>query len=60
MINFPLNLTAATQVLTPSGFPSGGGNLFFFLLIEFYQEVNGVQYALNNGNFNALCLLEVV
>jgi len=60
VVNLPLDLALATQTLTPNGVPGGSGQLFFFLLIEFFQEVNGVQYALNNGNFNALCLLEVV
>jgi hypothetical protein len=33
--------------------------LFLALGIEFYQEVNGVQYPLKNGAFNALSLVSV-
>ena len=33
--------------------------LFLALGIEFYQEVNGVQYPLKNGAFNALALVKV-
>jgi hypothetical protein len=33
--------------------------LFLVLGIEFYQEVNGSQYSLKNGAFNALCLVKV-
>lgn len=33
--------------------------LFLVLGIEFYQEVNGNQYSLKNGAFNALCLVKV-
>jgi hypothetical protein len=33
--------------------------LFLVLGIEFYQEVNGVKYALKNGAFNALSLISV-
>jgi hypothetical protein len=29
-------------------------------LIEFFQEVNGVQYLLNNGMYNVLNILEVI
>ena len=32
----------------------------YLLLVEFYQEVNGVQYALKNGSYNSLTVLEVV
>jgi hypothetical protein len=59
-VNLPLNLIAATQTLIPVGVPAGTGPAFYFLLIEFFQEINGVQYPLNNGNFNALALLDVV
>ena len=33
--------------------------LFLALGIEFYQEVNGVQYPLKNGAFNPLALVAV-
>jgi hypothetical protein len=33
--------------------------LFLALGIEFYQEINGVQYPLKNGSFNALSLIEI-
>ena len=33
---------------------------FHFLKMEFYQEVNGVQYMLNNGTYNCLEITEVV
>ena len=29
-------------------------SIFFGLLIEFFQEVNGVQYMLNNGAYNVM------
>ncbi|WP_309641002.1 hypothetical protein [Flavobacterium sp.] len=58
--NLPLNVTPVNLALTPTAVPSGAGNSFYLLLIEFYQEVNGVQYALNNGNYNSLTLLDVL
>jgi hypothetical protein len=48
-----------SPVLTPSGVPAGSGVGMHVLLIEFFQEVNGVQYMLNNGAYNVLNLLEV-
>jgi hypothetical protein len=33
--------------------------LFLFLGIQFFQEMNGVQYPLSNGSSNALSLIEV-
>lgn len=33
--------------------------LFLALGVEFYQEVNGIQYPLKNGAFNALALVKV-
>lgn len=60
IVNLPLNMTVSNVTLTPSASPVGTGFKFYLLLIEFFQEVNGVQYALNNGSYNVLNLLEVV
>lgn len=60
VINLPLDLTSANHTLTPSSVPAATGTLFYLFLVEFWQEINGVQYALNDGNFNALTVLEVV
>lgn len=59
-VNIPIDQTAATQTLTPAGVPSGSGTEIFVLLVEFFQEVNGVQYILKNGAYNVLNILEVV
>lgn len=45
--------------LTPSNVPEGNGLLFYFLLIEFKQEMNGILYPLKNNAYNVLHLLEV-
>ena len=57
--NLPINGTTSTITLTPPAAPTGTGNAFYFLKVAFFQEINGVQYSLNNGAFNALQLLEV-
>lgn len=55
-----LDNTAINVSLTPSNLPTGSGFQFHLLLIEFYQEVNGIQYPLRSGNYNALNLIDVV
>lgn len=60
VFNTPINNTSTPMTLTPAGAPTGTGNQLFFLKVAFYQEVNAVQYALNNGAFNALKLIDVV
>jgi len=59
-VNLPINGTASTVTLTPAGVPAGTGQDFYFLKVAFFQEINGVQYPLNNGAYNALQLLEVL
>lgn len=59
-VNLPLDLTPASQDLLPNGVPEGIGTQVYLLFIAFYQEVNGVQYSLNNGTFNVLNIVDVV
>ena len=58
--NILLDMTSSTVSLTPAAVPSGTGNMLYLLLVEFFQEVNGVQYSLRNGAFNVLHLLVVL
>jgi hypothetical protein len=58
--NLVLDSTLSTVTVTPSGAPSGTGTDVFILLVEFFQEVNGTQYSLNDGGYNALNILDVV
>ena len=58
--NMPIDNTTTTVTLTPAAVPVGSGSACYFLKVAFFQEVNGVQYPLNNGAFNALQLLEVL
>jgi hypothetical protein len=58
-VNLPIDNTTATQTLVPPAVPSGTGNDFMLLLIEFFQEVNGSQYILKNGSFNVLSIVEI-
>jgi hypothetical protein len=56
---FPLVSAVVAPVLTPTAVPAGSGTRMVVLLIEFFQEVNGVQYMLNNGALNVLRLVAV-
>jgi hypothetical protein len=58
-VNLLIDNTTATQTLVPPAVPTGTGNDFMLLLVEFFQEVNGSQYSLKNGAFNVLSIVEV-
>ena len=60
VMNLALNSPVTTVTLTPAAVPAGTGNELFFLKIAFFQEMNGTQYPLNNGAYNALQLVEVL
>lgn len=57
--NLPINATSTTVTLSPAGTPSLSGTDIFLLMLEFFQEVNGVQYTLKNGAFNVLSIVEI-
>lgn len=60
IVNLPIDATNTPVTLTPTAPAAGAGNEFFFLKVAFFQEVNGTQYPLNNGAFNALQLIDVL
>ena len=57
--NLPIDGTNAPVTLTPAAVPAGTGTKFYLLLLEFFQEVNGIQYPLKNGSYNVLNVVEV-
>jgi hypothetical protein len=58
-VNLPIDGTLTNVVLTPAAAPAGVGTDLFMLQIEFFQEVNAVQYSLKNGAYNALSIVDV-
>jgi hypothetical protein len=58
-IALPINGVAKNVVLMPVSVPGGTGIDLFVLQILFYQEMNGIQYALKNGEFNAMAIVEL-
>ncbi len=57
--NLAFDNTSTAVTLTPAAVPTVTGTNFFLLEVIYYQEVNGTQYILNNGAFNALSIIEV-
>lgn len=57
--NLAVNAAATTVTLTPTAVPAGTGTKLFLLKVEFFQQVNGTQYSLKNGAYNALRVIEV-
>ena len=56
----PWDATATTAIsLANTLSPGSQLPLFLVLGIEFYQEVNGEEYPLKNGSFNALSIVKV-
>lgn len=60
IVNLEINNSESVIALLPPTVPSGAGTQMQFLKIAFFQEINGIQYPLNNGAFNALQIVEVV
>ena len=58
-VNVALDGTSTNVTLTPAAVPSGSGTSLFLLAVEFFQEVNSVQYTLKNGAYNSLSIVEV-
>jgi hypothetical protein len=60
-VNLAKTATPSTTntVLTPATGITGTGVKIFLLKLEFFQEVNGVQYTMKNGSYNALKIVGV-
>jgi hypothetical protein len=58
VVNMAVNAAASNVTLTPTAVAAGAGTKLFLLKIEFFQSVNGVQYPMKNGSYNALAIVE--
>lgn len=56
-VNLPINGTSTNVTLTPTSVPSGTGTKILLLKLEFFQQVNAIQYSLKNGAYNALAIV---
>jgi len=59
-VNIGIDASMATYTFAFDEILTGSGVSFYFFLIEFFQEINGIQYSLKNNSFNVLTILEVV
>jgi len=59
IIHVDINMTSSDVVLTPAAVPTLAGIKMHFLLVAFYQEINGAEYALNDGGFNVVGLVGI-
>lgn len=58
--NMPIDYNPTAPITLTAALPAASTHPLFLLLgIEFIQEVNGTPYALKNGAFNGLCIVEV-
>jgi hypothetical protein len=57
--DLPIDETVTQITLTPVAVPTVVGTHFFLLEVLYFQEVNGTQYSLNNGLFNALSIIDL-
>ncbi len=60
VVSLPINNSVSNVTLTPSDVPAGTGIRLYLFKVEFVQVVNGSNYPLKNGSFNALAIIEVV
>ncbi len=56
-VNLPIDGTSTNVTLTPAAVPSGTGTKILLLKLEFFQQVNAIQYSLKNGAYNALAIV---
>ncbi len=59
-VNLPIDNVGSPVTLTPVALPTTVGTNFFLLEVIYFQQVNGSQYILNNGAFNALSVIDLV
>ena len=60
IVNVAIDANPSNVNLVPAVAPAGAGTDLYLLQIEFFQEVNGAQYSLKNGAFNALSIVDVL
>jgi len=59
-IHFIFAAEIIPAILTPTALPTGTGNTFYLLKVEFFQMVNSIQYPLRNEKHNAVAIIGVV
>jgi hypothetical protein len=60
VVNLPINGTSVDVTMQPTSVPAGNGQILYLFKISFFQEINAVQYPLNNGSYNILHIMEAL
>jgi len=60
VVNLPINGTPVDISMIPPSVPSGSGQVFYLFKVSFFQEINAIQYPLNNGSYNMLHIMDVL
>lgn len=58
-VNLDLTSGPASVNLAAAALPAGSGTMLGLIKMEFFQEINAVQYSLRNGAYNALAIVSV-
>lgn len=58
-VRLPISAEEQDVVMRPENLPEFEGTKLLLLSIEFIQEVNGADYSLKNGAYNALSIVEI-
>lgn len=59
-LNLAVDVVPTSVSLVPAAVPVLADSVSLYVLgIDFFQEVNGIQYSLKNGSYNALSIIEV-
>jgi len=58
--NVAINNTEQSVNMVPPAVPVGTGHTLYVFKMSFYQDINGIQYSLNNGSFNVLHIIEIL
>ncbi len=59
-VTVPIDSNRINIKLVPAAIPTVSGQKLFLLTIQFSQTVNGQNYSLKNGTYNALSIIEAV
>ncbi|MCT4561311.1 MAG: hypothetical protein N4A41_08035 [Crocinitomicaceae bacterium] len=58
-VNLAIDFNSTNVDLNVAQAPTGPGTDVFLLLLEFFQEINGTQYPLKNGQYNSLSVIGI-
>jgi len=58
-MHLPIDAAQTDITLLPVATPAGTGLSMYVMMAAFFQEINGIQYPLQNGVHNAMAIIEI-